>query len=364
MKRMTVGGLLIIGLGASLALGQYYGGAYIDNSASTVGESYARGMADVVRSQGAANVMNSQAAINMTEAARRDMENREQWTDTYFQMRQKNKEYRAAEKRPRATREDWVRYAAAGKPEATQSKRAGFRHRQDQVAAGADAFRVRGEPHGPGSPVCEACGLRRRHLGRLLADRDNNQVGRAGTEKTWSPRSRRRTTRWPSGFSRACPTRTACLRAERPCRRLAFRELGAAPCPAETVLLALFHPGVAGQEPLGAKSRLELRVHDFQGSGDSELAGVRLAGQSAAVNADHHVDLSANARDAERGKHRLALLLIAEELIERPLVDQNLSLTAANPDPGRQNSCDAPSRGNRPSPYVRSLLLTSRLDPV
>ncbi|MGI6416309.1 MAG: hypothetical protein ACOX1P_11625 [Thermoguttaceae bacterium] len=117
MKRMTVGGLLIIGLGASLALGQYYGGAYIDNSASTVGESYARGMADVVRSQGAANVMNSQAAINMTEAARRDMENREQWTDTYFQMRQKNKEYRAAEKRPRATREDWVRYAAAGKPE-------------------------------------------------------------------------------------------------------------------------------------------------------------------------------------------------------------------------------------------------------
>ena len=117
MRKMAVGGLLIVGVGASLALGQFYGGAYFDSRASTVGESYARGMADVVRSQGAANLMNSRAAVNMTEAARLDMENREQWTDTYFQMRQKNKEYRAAEKRPRSTREDWVRYAAAGKPQ-------------------------------------------------------------------------------------------------------------------------------------------------------------------------------------------------------------------------------------------------------
>lgn len=117
MKKIAIGAFLVIAVGASLALAQYYGGAYVDNRAATAGESYARGMADVVRSQGAANLLNSEAAINMTEAARRDMENREQWTDTYFQMRQKNKEYRAAERRPRGTREDWVRYAAAGKPE-------------------------------------------------------------------------------------------------------------------------------------------------------------------------------------------------------------------------------------------------------
>ena len=118
MNRSAIGALVIVVLLGSWAAAQYYGGAYVNNKASTVGESHARGMADVMRSQGMRNLANSEAAINMTEAARRDMENRDQWVDTYFQMRQKNREYRAAERRPRASREDFIRYAAAGKPAA------------------------------------------------------------------------------------------------------------------------------------------------------------------------------------------------------------------------------------------------------
>lgn len=118
MKKSAIGALALLIACSSWAMAQYYyGGSYIDNKASTVGESYARGYADVVRSQGMANLSNSEAAINMTEAARRDMENRDQWTDTYFQMRQKNRDYRAAERGARPSREDFVRMAAAGRPE-------------------------------------------------------------------------------------------------------------------------------------------------------------------------------------------------------------------------------------------------------
>ena len=117
MKKSAIGASALLVLFSSLAAAQYYGGGYIDNKASTVGESYARGYSDVVRSHGMANLANSEAAINMTEAARRDMENRDQWTDTYFQMRQKNRDYRAAERGPRPSREDFVRIAAAGRPE-------------------------------------------------------------------------------------------------------------------------------------------------------------------------------------------------------------------------------------------------------
>lgn len=83
---------------------------------STAGEGYARGMGDLVRSQGVYNVLSSQAAVNMTEARRRQIENQAQWTDTYFRMRQTNREARAQEKGPQPTREDWVRIAQMGRP--------------------------------------------------------------------------------------------------------------------------------------------------------------------------------------------------------------------------------------------------------
>lgn len=116
MKRSAISALALLAVLTPWAVAQYYGGAYVDNRASTAAEGYQRGYADVVRSQGMANLANSEAAINMTEAAKRDMENRDQWTDTYFQMRQKNRDYRAAERGPRPTSEDFARMAAAGRP--------------------------------------------------------------------------------------------------------------------------------------------------------------------------------------------------------------------------------------------------------
>jgi len=118
MKTIGLSTLLIL-LGSMWAYGQrdYFGGAVIDMRASTAAEGAARGMADVARSAGQYNLMTSKAAINMTEAQRNNSENREQWTDSYFKMRQANKQYRATERAPRATMEDLVRFAQAGKPQ-------------------------------------------------------------------------------------------------------------------------------------------------------------------------------------------------------------------------------------------------------
>jgi hypothetical protein len=68
--------------------------------ASTVEEGAQRGMADVIRSSGAANLMNSEAAINVEEARSKYIENRLQATNTYFQMKTINKQYRDAQRRP------------------------------------------------------------------------------------------------------------------------------------------------------------------------------------------------------------------------------------------------------------------------
>lgn len=96
--------------------GGYYGAYPTYHHASTAAEGRLRGMGDVVRSMGQANLDNSAAAINYSQARRNEIENRQILTDTYFEMRKANKAYRAAERGPRASMEDLVRYAQAGKP--------------------------------------------------------------------------------------------------------------------------------------------------------------------------------------------------------------------------------------------------------
>ena len=93
-----------------------HGQWYVNNQASTVGESYARGMSDMVRSAGAANLSNSQAANNYAAARSQELDNRLQATDTYFQMRAKNTAYRAAENGPRPTSEELFRMAKEKAP--------------------------------------------------------------------------------------------------------------------------------------------------------------------------------------------------------------------------------------------------------
>jgi len=86
------------------------------SNASTVGESYAKGLSDVITAQGNYNLATSEAAIKMEDAIRRDIENQQLWTDTYFEMRKSNRAYRAEERGRRPTTEDAIRYAQMGKP--------------------------------------------------------------------------------------------------------------------------------------------------------------------------------------------------------------------------------------------------------
>ena len=98
-----------------IAGGGYYGGGY-GGGGGTVAGNAAQGMASVVQAQGNYNLLTSQASINMKESDRLQMENDLQWTDTYFEMRQLNKSYRDAERGPKGTEADWVRYAQQAAP--------------------------------------------------------------------------------------------------------------------------------------------------------------------------------------------------------------------------------------------------------
>ena len=122
MRAFLTLSLVMLG-GVSTTFGQglapYYGaigpGSY--HHASTAAEGAARGMADVIRSQGAANLMNSEAAINIEEARSRYIQNRLQWTDTYFQMKTINKQYRDAQRTPPPTQQQAIRIAKERLPD-------------------------------------------------------------------------------------------------------------------------------------------------------------------------------------------------------------------------------------------------------
>jgi hypothetical protein len=92
------------------------------NHTSTVQEGYGRGLGDVISAQGDYNLKTSQAAINAEEATRRDIENRQLWTEAYYQMRRANRAFVAEERGRRPTMEDVVRYAQMGMPKRLSPK--------------------------------------------------------------------------------------------------------------------------------------------------------------------------------------------------------------------------------------------------
>lgn len=102
----------------AVARAQYpypYGGGFGYHS-STYEEGVQRGFADIVRSAGMKNLMDSEAAINYEEARRQNIDNRLHWTNTYFQMREVNRQARAMERGPRPSQEDLIRFAASKRP--------------------------------------------------------------------------------------------------------------------------------------------------------------------------------------------------------------------------------------------------------
>jgi hypothetical protein len=95
---------------------QWGGGFGWGNWSSTAQQGAQMGLAAVVRSQGYANLQNSEAAKNWEQAKTLDMQNRSQWTETYFEMRKTNKAERAAAAGPPVTQEQAIRMARMAAP--------------------------------------------------------------------------------------------------------------------------------------------------------------------------------------------------------------------------------------------------------
>ncbi len=91
--------------------GYGYGGA-----GSTVAGSSMMGMANVISAKGDYNLSTSAAAVNLTQAQSNEIQNRQQYTNTYFEMRATNKAATAAERGPRVTSEQIARNVRAGVP--------------------------------------------------------------------------------------------------------------------------------------------------------------------------------------------------------------------------------------------------------
>ena len=83
---------------------------------STAAGSAMTGMANAISAKGDYNLSTSAAAVNMTQAERNAIENRQLYTDTYFNMRQTNRQARAAERGPRLTTEQIARIAHESAP--------------------------------------------------------------------------------------------------------------------------------------------------------------------------------------------------------------------------------------------------------
>lgn len=75
------------------------------------------GMASVISAAGDYNLATSAAAVNMTQAQRNAIQNRQQWTRAYFDLRETNREARAAERGPAPSMEQIARIAHQGVPE-------------------------------------------------------------------------------------------------------------------------------------------------------------------------------------------------------------------------------------------------------
>ncbi len=86
------------------------GGAYY--GVGTPESAAAHGYADIVRSAGVYNLLSSEALGKVEDARKKYIENRLQWTQTYFEMRRINDEYRrAGYERDKSSAEDLARRA-------------------------------------------------------------------------------------------------------------------------------------------------------------------------------------------------------------------------------------------------------------
>lgn len=87
-----------------------------NGGSSTAAGSAMSGMASVISSAGDYNLSTSAAAVNMTQAQKQEIQNRQDATKAYFEIRATNRSAREAERAPRPTMEQIARFAQAGVP--------------------------------------------------------------------------------------------------------------------------------------------------------------------------------------------------------------------------------------------------------
>lgn len=93
-----------------------YGYGYGGYGGGTAASNNMNGMANMISAKGSYNLQTSQAAINMTQAQSQEIQNHQQYTDTYFNMRATNRAATEAERGPHPTTEQLARIAADGVP--------------------------------------------------------------------------------------------------------------------------------------------------------------------------------------------------------------------------------------------------------
>lgn len=98
-----------------------YGGYWGDSGGGTVEGSAMRGMASVISAKGDYNLATSAAAVNLTQAQKQDIQNRQQATQAYFNMQETNRVGRDAKRSPRLSHEQLVRIAADAAPRQVSS---------------------------------------------------------------------------------------------------------------------------------------------------------------------------------------------------------------------------------------------------
>src|SRR5688572_1556385 len=115
----------------------------------------------------------------------------------------------------------------------------------------------------------------------------------------------------------------------------ALRVLRCLPRPLQSVLLALLHPRIAGQEPrLAKRQAVAVGIDLEQRAGNAVPDGAGLTGHAAALDLDHHVEPTLGPGHPERHADLGLVDRIAEVLLERATVDHDLTLARQQPDTG------------------------------
>ena len=108
-------------------------GGRATRAAATAAGSALNGMASVISAKGDYNLSTSAAAINMTQAQKNEIQNQQQWTNTYFKMRATNKAATAAERGPTPTMEQLATNGPGRRAQAARPQPNGSRQRPDST---------------------------------------------------------------------------------------------------------------------------------------------------------------------------------------------------------------------------------------